>query len=67
MLKGLQRDGLVTRTAYATNPPRADYSLTARGQTLIAPVPALWTWAQENCGGTEADDRKFDDGLRDKR
>ena len=47
-LKGLERDGLVTRTVYPTIPPRVDYELTERGQTLIVPVMALWSWAQEN-------------------
>jgi DNA-binding PadR family transcriptional regulator len=34
-LKSLERDGLVTRTVYPTNPPRVDYELTERGKTLI--------------------------------
>jgi DNA-binding HxlR family transcriptional regulator len=37
-LKGLERDGLVTRTLHPTIPPRVDYELTERGQTLIPPV-----------------------------
>jgi DNA-binding HxlR family transcriptional regulator len=44
-LKGLERDGLVTRAVYPTIPSRVDYALTERGQTLIVPLRALWTWA----------------------
>src|SRR6202158_3936801 len=47
-LKSLERDGLVTRTVYPTNPPRVDYELTERGKTLIVPLHLLWTWAQAN-------------------
>jgi DNA-binding PadR family transcriptional regulator len=35
-LKSLERDGLVTRTVYPTNPPRVDYELTERGTAVIA-------------------------------
>src|SRR3981189_3164647 len=45
-LKSLERDGMVTRTVYPTNPPRVDYELTERGKTLIVPLHLLWTWAQ---------------------
>ena len=37
-LKSLERDGIVTRTVYPTNPPRVDYELTERGKTLIVPL-----------------------------
>src|SRR3979490_41498 len=47
-LKSLERDGLVTRTVYPTNPPRVAYELTERGKTLIVPLHLLWTWAQAN-------------------
>ena len=40
-LKGLERDGLITRTVYATIPPRVDYELTALGHTLLKPITAL--------------------------
>jgi DNA-binding HxlR family transcriptional regulator len=47
-LRGLERDGLVTRTAFATIPPRVDYALTALGRDLLIPVSALGTWAIRN-------------------
>src|SRR5215471_5069667 len=45
-LRGLERDGLVTRTVYPTIPPRVDYELTTLGATLIAPIMALAAWAE---------------------
>jgi DNA-binding HxlR family transcriptional regulator len=59
-LKSLERDGLVTRTVYPTNPPRVDYELTERGHTLIVPLQALWTWAQANRAAIEDTRRDFD-------
>lgn len=47
-LRGLERDGLVTRTVYATIPPRVDYALTPLGRTLLGPVMALVSWAEKN-------------------
>jgi DNA-binding HxlR family transcriptional regulator len=44
-LRGLERDGLVTRTVFPTVPPRVDYELTALGQSLREPVEALGEWA----------------------
>ena len=44
-LRGLERDGLVTRTMYPTIPPRVDYALTALGHSLRTPVKALGDWA----------------------
>jgi DNA-binding HxlR family transcriptional regulator len=47
-LRGLERDGLVTRTAFPTIPPRVDYALTALGRDLLTPVSALGAWAIRN-------------------
>lgn len=47
-LKGLERDGLVTRTVYPTIPPRVEYQLTDLGRTLRKPIQSLAKWAQEN-------------------
>ena len=59
-LKSLERDGLVTRTVYPTNPPRVDYELTERGKTLIVPLHVLWTWAHANRTAIEDTRRDFD-------
>src|SRR3954471_25028283 len=45
-LRGLERDGLVTRTAFATVPPRVEYELTTLGGSLLAPVSGLGLWAR---------------------
>jgi DNA-binding HxlR family transcriptional regulator len=47
-LRGLERDGLVTRTVFPTIPPRVDYELTPLGQSLRVPVQALGSWAFEH-------------------
>ena len=47
-LRGLERDGLLTRTAYATIPPKVVYELTGLGRSLIEPLKVLKGWAVEN-------------------
>jgi DNA-binding HxlR family transcriptional regulator len=47
-LRGLERDGLVTRTVTPTIPPRVDYELTDLGRSLREPVNALGKWAVDN-------------------
>lgn len=47
-LRGLERDGLVTRTVFPTIPPRVDYELTPLGHDLLDPVSALGAWAIRN-------------------
>jgi DNA-binding HxlR family transcriptional regulator len=47
-LRGLERDGLVTRTVYPTIPPRVDYELTPLGRTLVGPLRGIADWAAAN-------------------
>jgi DNA-binding HxlR family transcriptional regulator len=47
-LRGLERDGLVSRKVTPTIPPRVDYELTLLGKSLQRPVIALGQWASEN-------------------
>lgn len=49
-LKGLEQDGLVSRTMYPTIPPRVDYELTGLGHSLIVPLRVLFDWASEHRG-----------------
>lgn len=59
-LRGLQRDGLVTRTMYPSIPPRVDYELTKSGRSLLGPVMALVNWANENQDEIAEAQRSFD-------
>ena len=47
-LRSLERDGLVTRTAYAEIPPRVEYSATELGRSLAEPVLELVGWAADH-------------------
>jgi DNA-binding HxlR family transcriptional regulator len=47
-LKGLQRDGLITRTVFPTIPPRVEYDLTKLGRSLLEPITGLAKWAGSN-------------------
>jgi DNA-binding HxlR family transcriptional regulator len=47
-LKGLERDGMITRTVYPTIPPRVEYQLTNLGRTLLQPISGLAKWAGQN-------------------
>src|SRR3974377_1653775 len=49
-LRGLERDGLITRTVFPTVPPRVEYALPALGRDLWQPVSALGDWALRNQG-----------------
>ena len=59
-LRGLERDGLVTRTVFPTIPPRVDYELTDLGRGLAKPVQALGQWAMEHRGEIEGARTRFD-------
>jgi DNA-binding HxlR family transcriptional regulator len=45
-LRGLERDGLVTRTIYPTVPPKVEYTLTPLGRTLVGLVDAIRLWSE---------------------
>jgi len=62
-LRGLERDGLVTRTVFAQVPPRVDYDLTDPGRSLIAPLAALDAWAREHIDTIEASRTTYDASL----
>ena len=47
-LRTLAEDGLVTRTVFPEVPPRVEYALTVRAQSLLPHIDALIGWAKEN-------------------
>ena len=49
-LRGLERDGLVTRTMHPVIPPRVDYELTPMGFTLLETIQRLMDWADSHAG-----------------
>ena len=59
-LRGLERDGLVTRTVTPSIPPRVDYELTPLGQSLRCPIDALGEWAFANREAIDAARARFD-------
>lgn len=61
-LRGLERDGLVTRTVFPTVPPRVDYELTRLGRSLLDPVNGLSLWARKHRAAIAEARRKFDAG-----
>lgn len=59
-LRGLERDGFVTRTVTPIIPPRVDYELTNLGRDLLVPVKALGEWAKRNQTRVEKARARFD-------
>jgi DNA-binding HxlR family transcriptional regulator len=59
-LRALERDGLVTRTAFATIPPRVDYAITDLGLSLAAAMRPVSLWAERNEGRIDAARKLFD-------
>jgi DNA-binding HxlR family transcriptional regulator len=59
-LRGLERDGLLTRTVHAAVPPRVDYALTPLGCTLREAIGQLVGWADEHLCEIEAARSDYD-------
>jgi DNA-binding HxlR family transcriptional regulator len=63
-LRGLERDGLVTRTVFPSIPPRVVYELTRLGRSLLEPVNTLGLWARQNRRAIETARDRFDAKAR---
>lgn len=59
-LRKLERDGLVGRRVFPTNPPQVEYRLTDLGHSLAAHVEALHHWASAHLDEIERARRAFD-------
>ena len=60
-LRGLERDGLVSRTVTPSIPPRVDYALTPLGHSIAKPIRALGDWAHANHAAITAAQRRYED------
>lgn len=63
-LRGMERDGLVTRTVHPVVPPKVEYKLTTLGHSLGAAFCGVWVWAQANLGDVERARCEFDERKR---
>jgi DNA-binding HxlR family transcriptional regulator len=59
-LRGLERDGLVTRTIFPTSPPQVEYRLTELGRSMSEPALAFGQWVQEHLVEIDAARHRFD-------
>jgi DNA-binding HxlR family transcriptional regulator len=59
-LRGLERDGIVTRTIHPVIPPRVDYTLTPMGQTLLDTIDRLVTWTDSHLPEIQAARASYD-------
>lgn len=59
-LRGLERDGLLTRTVHAAVPPRVDYALTPLGASLLSAIGQLVSWADTHLPEIEAARAAYD-------
>jgi DNA-binding HxlR family transcriptional regulator len=59
-LRGLERDGIVTRTIHPVIPPRVEYALTAMGRTLLDTIGELVTWADSHLPEIDAARAAYD-------
>lgn len=48
MLKELEADGLINRTAYPQIPPKVEYTLSDRGISLIPVLNTICDWGKHN-------------------
>ena len=69
-LRELEQDGLVQRTVYAEVPPRVEYSITPKGQSLEQLLELMCEWGEKNiddrfvmtnpqCSGSEDSDNWY--------
>lgn len=63
-LRGLERDGLVTRVLHPEVPPRVEYSLTPLGSTLRDLVRKLVSWSGAHLREVDAARARYDQRLR---
>jgi DNA-binding HxlR family transcriptional regulator len=64
-LRDLERDGLITRHVYPTNPPSVEYRLAPLGRSLLDPMANLIVWADRSADDIHAARARFDGSPTD--
>ncbi len=59
-LRGMERDGLLTRKVHAVVPPKVEYKLTELGFELSGAFCGVWVWAEKYLGQVEKARSEFD-------
>lgn len=59
-LRGLERDGLVTRHVFPTKPPSVEYRLSPLGVSIQEPLAQLSAWAERHHGEIKRARAAFD-------
>ena len=59
-LRGLERDGLVTRHVFPTKPPSVEYRLSPLGRSVLVPLAGLVEWAEGNFAQIRQARARFD-------
>ena len=59
-LRTMERDGMVTRHVTPSVPPRVDYELSERAQSLQGPLTVLHHWANEHADAIAQSRQDFD-------
>lgn len=59
-LRDLQRNGLILRTVFPTQPPSVEYRLTPLGESLLEPLQALVRWAENHYGRIQSARQHYD-------
>ncbi|WMI64757.1 helix-turn-helix domain-containing protein [Aestuariibaculum sp. YM273] len=59
-LKSLEADGLVKRTIYPQVPPKVEYELTERAQSLLPHIHSLVDWSKDHINGIKASRKNYE-------
>jgi DNA-binding HxlR family transcriptional regulator len=59
-LRGMERDGLISRAVFSVIPPRVEYALTPMGRSLIVPLRELCHWAKAHVAERDRARKHFD-------
>ncbi|MGF7172002.1 DNA-binding HxlR family transcriptional regulator [Sphingobium xanthum] len=62
-LRDLERDGIIARTVFPTNPPSVEYSLSEMGRSILPLFWKLIDWSVEKHANIRESRRRFDSGF----